>query len=380
LKKIVFLSHDGSRTGAPILLLNIIKLIKETEKYELVAVFKNGGEMERDYQEVVRTYKWNKQIKRPLPKGIIQRVRNKFWPVDYDRLNKNAIINEISKADYIINNTITNGELLALLTKGYSGKVISYIHELQMSTQKYATVNGVDLTMKLSHAFMTPCVAVKKYLEVTYALQPSKITVLNSYIPQIEFSSELFQNESNNEMLTIGCSGTSDLIKGFDIFILLAKYIYSQDLQHKFKMIWKGVKPESELYLQGLIDIEKLGLNNLITLLPADKKMGVFYNAIDILLLLSREDSYPLVVLEAASFGKPTVCFASAGGAPEFVQSDAGSVVNYLDIPAVFNELLLYQSNPGLLLQKGKIAKERMRQQHQDKDLVLKKFENLLSY
>ncbi len=380
MKKIVFISHDGSRTGAPILLLNIIKIIKETGEYELVAVFKNGGEIEKDYQEVVRTYTWNKQIKKPLPKGIIQRIRHKFWPIDYDRFNKNVIINEIANADYIINNTIINGELLELLTKGYSGKVISYIHELQMSTLKYATVNGVDLTMKLSQTFITPCIAVKKYLEETHALHPSKISVLNSYIPQLKYSSDVSQCKSNNVILTIGCSGTSDLIKGFDIFILLAKYIYSQDLQHKFKMIWKGVSPGSELYLQGLIDIEKLGLTNLITLLPADKKMGEFYNAIDIFLLLSREDSYPLVVLEAASFGKPTVCFANAGGAPEFVQHDAGSVVNYLDIPAVINELLLYQSNPGFLLQKGKIAQERMRQLHQDKELVLKQLDTILSY
>jgi glycosyltransferase involved in cell wall biosynthesis len=180
-------------------------------------------------------------------------------------------------------------------------------------------------------------------------------------------------------MLTIGCSGTADLRKGFDIFILLAKYIYSQDLQHKFKMIWKGVNPGSELYLQGLIDIEKAGLNDLITLLPVDEKMGGFYNEIDIFLLLSREDPYPLVVLEAASFAKPTVCFENAGGAPEFVQDDAGTVVEYLDIIGLANVLDTYQKNPDLVKQQGNIAKEKVQKKHQNNNLILAQLNQILN-
>lgn len=376
--RLLFISHCAYRTGAPVLLLNIGKLLKETGKYEITTLLRTGGEMEADFSSLGETFVWSSYFPDHNKRNVLHKIKYKFFFKKAEEKRRNKLLDNLRNSDIIINNTITNGEFLELLKRGYRGKVISYIHELQMSTLKFATAKGVDLTMNLSHALITPCLAVKNYLEKSYALPSSKITVLNSYIPQIEFSSDEFQHKSYNKILTIGCSGTADFRKGFDVFILLAKFIYSQNLQQKFKLIWKGVNPGSELYLLGLTDTQKAGLNDLITFLPADEKMGGFYNAIDIFLLLSREDPYPLVVLEAASFGKPTICFDNAGGAPEFVQDDAGSVVPYLDIHAIANELMLYQSTPDLLEQKGKIAKERVRHRHQDKNIVLDQLHDIL--
>ena len=44
--------------------------------------------------------------------------------------------------------------------------------------------------------------------------------------------------------------------------------------------------------------------------------------------------------LEAAAFAVPTVCFADAGGMPEFVGKEAGLVVPYLDLSAAARALL----------------------------------------
>ena len=377
MKKIVFISHDGSRTGAPILLLNIIKLIKETGKYELVAVFKNGGPIEEDYQEVVKTYTWNKQIKRPLPKGIIQRFKNIFWPINHDQLNKHSIVSEMANADYIINNTITNGELLDILTRNFKGKVISYIHELKMSVLKYATNEGVDKTIKLSHQFLTPSLAVKHFLNETYSVAVEKISVLNSYI-NIP-SKPLTENNNNNSNFTVGSCGTIELRKGTDLFVAVAKYLetYKPDLNISF--LWKGMNGDSETLHQISNDLNKAKLEDVVRFIPSDKDMDSFYQEIDVFLLVSREDPYPLVVLEAASYGKPIICFDNAGGAPEFVQDDAGAVVEYLDIIGLANAVDTYQKNPDLVKQQGNIAKERVQKKHQDKNLVLAQLNQILN-
>ena len=52
----------------------------------------------------------------------------------------------------------------------------------------------------------------------------------------------------------------------------------------------------------------------------------------DLLALVSLEDSFPLVGLEAALQGTPTICFQGGGGMPEFVSDDAGFAVAYLDV------------------------------------------------
>lgn len=377
MKKIVFISHDGSRTGAPILLLNIIKLIKETGKYELVAVFKNGGPIEEDYQEVVKTYIWNKQIKRPLPIGIIQRVENKFWPIDYDKLNKNSIASEITNADYIINNTITNGELLEILTQDFKGKVISYIHELKMSVMKYATNEDVDKTVQLSQQFITPSLAVKHFLNESFFVPVEKISVLYSYINL--FSTPVSENNNSNKMFTVGSCGTIELRKGTDLFVAVAKYLktYKPDLSISF--LWKGMNGDNETLHQIRDDIKKSNLENVVRFIPSDKDMDSFYKEIDVFLLASREDPYPLVVLEAASHNKPIICFDNAGGAPEFVQDDAGTVVEYLDIIGLANAIDTYQKNPDLVKQKGNTAKKRVQKKHQDKNIVLEQLNQILN-
>lgn len=377
MKKIVFISHDGSRTGAPILLLNIIKLIKETGKYELVTVFKNGGPIEEEYQEVVKTYTWNKLIKRPLPKGIIQRVKNKFWPIDHDQLNKHSIVSEITDADYIINNTITNGELLEILTQNFKGKVISYIHELKMSVMKYATIEDVDKTIQLSHQFITPSLAVKHFLNENFSVPVEKISVLNSYINLS--STPASENNNSNKMFTVGSCGTIELRKGTDLFVAVAKYLKTNKPGLNISFLWKGMNGDNETLHQIRNDIKKAKLEDVVRFIPSDNDMDSFYKEIDVFLLASREDPYPLVVLEAASYGKPIICFDNAGGAPEFVQDDAGTVVEYLDIIGLANAVDTYQKNPDLVKQKGKVAKEKVQKKHQDKNLVLAQLNQMLN-
>jgi glycosyltransferase involved in cell wall biosynthesis len=57
-----------------------------------------------------------------------------------------------------------------------------------------------------------------------------------------------------------------------------------------------------------------------------------YLSVFDIFALTSREDPYPLVVLEAALLQKPMVCFEKAGGAQDLIETDAGLIVPYLSL------------------------------------------------
>ena len=84
----------------------------------------------------------------------------------------------------------------------------------------------------------------------------------------------------------------------------------------------------------------------------------------DVFALTSREDPFPLVMLEAAAAGVPLVCFAGGGGAPEFVQPDAGHVAAYLDVAgmaAAVSDLLEREEERQRM---GQIAAERVRKRH----------------
>jgi glycosyltransferase involved in cell wall biosynthesis len=89
-----------------------------------------------------------------------------------------------------------------------------------------------------------------------------------------------------------------------------------------------------------------------------------FLAATEVFLLTSREDPFPLVVLEAAAFGKPIVCFECAGGAPEFVQRDAGVCVPFGDVEAMASAAMTLAQAPEKRATLGAVARQRVVENH----------------
>jgi glycosyltransferase involved in cell wall biosynthesis len=83
--------------------------------------------------------------------------------------------------------------------------------------------------------------------------------------------------------------------------------------------------------------------------------------AADLFLLPSREDPFPLVCLEAADCGVPTVCFADAGGMPAFVGEEGGAVVPCLDVQAMAKQAIQLLTNRDLLRSAGESARQKVR-------------------
>jgi hypothetical protein len=72
----------------------------------------------------------------------------------------------------------------------------------------------------------------------------------------------------------------------------------------------------------------------------------------------------PLVCLEAATVGKPIICFAGGGGMPEFVEEDCGIVVPYLDISAMADCIVALLDSPERPACMGTAARDKVTQRH----------------
>src|SRR3954464_14858749 len=86
-----------------------------------------------------------------------------------------------------------------------------------------------------------------------------------------------------------------------------------------------------------------------------------FFQSLSLFLLPSREDSWPLVMLEAAAAGVPIVCFQRSGGAEAFVANGGGTAVAYLDVEAMAQAAVRYLSDPDLTARDAGIARQRAR-------------------
>ena len=91
---------------------------------------------------------------------------------------------------------------------------------------------------------------------------------------------------------------------------------------------------------------------------------------VDIHLLLSREDPYPLVVLEAASVGIPTVCVSGGGGRSEFIEKDAGFCVPYGDLMQMARRLNELAENSIVRNEMGLNARKKLAARHHEKEAM----------
>jgi glycosyltransferase involved in cell wall biosynthesis len=135
--------------------------------------------------------------------------------------------------------------------------------------------------------------------------------------------------------LVVGC-GTPEWRKGTDLFIQVAATVI-RSCRHEVHFAWLGFPAGSAgdgTRAEFDFDVAAAGLSGRVHAVTATENPAALVQAADVFLLPSREDPFPLVVLEAAALGKPTVCFDNVGIAG-FVAADSGLTVRYLDTTAM---------------------------------------------
>lgn len=134
--------------------------------------------------------------------------------------------------------------------------------------------------------------------------------------------------------------GYADLRKGFDYFLHLGDLMGAQHPGEEVHLCWLGdMDPAIRTGLSDAIAAaEAAGRFHL----PGRREdVGAFLNAADALLLTSREDSFPSVVLEGLAAGLPSIAFSASGGIPDLLRENGlGRVVPAGDVPAMAEALV----------------------------------------
>lgn len=133
--------------------------------------------------------------------------------------------------------------------------------------------------------------------------------------------------------LIIG-AGSINFRKGVDMLPVILR-----DLQGlggaEYHILWLG-KGEDDSYDIGLKDqILRMGMADrfhFMGYVADDQEYMAIFNACDALALVSREDPYPSVMIEAMAAGLPVVAFLGSGGAEELLTEGRGFLVGYMDL------------------------------------------------
>lgn len=355
--KIVFISHDASRTGAPILLLRLIKALKGTRPFDFDILLIRGGDLEGKFREAGKVVRWKSTKELRGFDKYNYRIRKKFGlsvKKIEDQLN-NEVFRSIHNADVVFNNTITNGAFLQNLPLE-GKKIITYIHELQIITARFTTKEQIEFLKKISGRVLVPSNAVRNFLVQDLSFDDKKISLLK-YIINPPQSFQPSKARQTSPIFNIGLSGTLDWRKGYDILPHIAAYLIRKRGMTQIHFTWLGVRKNSLEYNILSEDLRKMDLIQWFTLLDPMDNVYEVMSGFDLYLLPSREDAFPLVVLEAASLGIPSVCFEHSGGITEFVEKDAGIAVEYMDVEAMAEAIIRLKENPELRRSMGETAR-----------------------
>jgi len=250
------------------------------------------------------------------------------------------LLNRKIKPDAWYINTVANRDAFNIARK-LKVKLITHMHELPLtySLVKDSVIkNMIENTHLCIGCSRIVCEKLEdmghKNVQLLYGFIDEKNIAVTRTIDDIRKELGIEQGE-----FVWIVSGHATTTKGVDFLIPLIKL-----LSAAHKIIWVGDRDKTGASFYAEKSVKENFEKRIIF---TGKKSGDYYsyfNAGHACLSLSREDSFPLVMLEAGHLGKPVVGFDS-GGIREFITPDIGIVATGMDFNALARSMEIVKDN-----------------------------------
>lgn len=361
MQRILLISHEVSRTGAPMVVLHFARWLRREHPavgIDVLAV--KGGALADEFRAVADRYtEWT--VPMPASRSILMRiVRKVMRSLGLNREPsaaeaKDSMLVEIAGRNYDV--VLANS--LASIPVGVRVKslslvapvLIAFVHELAMVTRQVLP----DLAAHAQHVdrFWAASQLVQQVLVEQCGISKDHIDV--------QYECARLQDMSNGSLLGpdpvilhVGGAGSVVLRKGYDLFIQVARWVKVNHPELKVCFTWVG---KVSAYDQPLIehDLEHAGLKEMVEFIGERSDPAPIYGSFDVFLLPSREDPFPLVCIEVGAMGKPIVCFEGATGTAEVLRQGGGMIVPYLDVEAMGRAVVDYARDPERRAKDGEL-------------------------
>lgn len=351
---VLFVSHDAHPMGAQNLLLTLTSWLKDNGLVNPRFILAGPGPLTESFLRIGPVLRWKAERHHESPPDVNLRLLRSFCGKDLS-------------AVYL--NSAASGHVIEK-TRHLKVPQIVHVHELEKSIERWVGAEKMASLRDYADVFVAASGPVADNLHEQHAISRKKLRVVDAFIkttgtPEIsedqKRSCKLALGVNPDAKLVLGC-GTTDWRKGPDLFVEIAATI-QQDNLGPVHFMWVGGETERGEVQKLLKMAEASGVGDKVTFFGGVSTPLPFMMAADVFLLSSREDPFPLVCLEAADCGVPILCFADAGGMPDFVGSTCGEVVPYLDIPAMAKALRSLLTNEARAEALGQQARAKVRKE-----------------
>lgn len=344
--RLLFITHEASRTGAPIVLLEFLRWIKTNRKnWHLSILSLNKGALSKDFRDLSNEYFEFSAGKR---QGFVSKVLLKTT-------NENERITRIlSKKGFeiIYSNSVVSIPIACKINSfsNEKSKIIAHVHEME-TVIKFVLPN-LDQYLNQIDQFIAASNKVRDNLISNFRVKNSDIAVLYVFVKPPKNLQQI-----EKDYFYVGGCGTVHWRKGSDVFIQVANYIKKVYPELNLKFYWAGaMSRREELIVKA--DIKKADLDEMVYFTGEKEDLNDFLNSLDVFLLPSREDPFPLVAIEAAQRAKPIICFEKATGIAEKMNNGGGRVVSYLNIKEMADAIVYFYKNKQEMLNAGNLAQK----------------------
>ncbi|MBL8778068.1 MAG: glycosyltransferase family 4 protein [Acidimicrobiales bacterium] len=329
-RRVVFVSHNASRSGAPLLLLQVERWLREHRDLDVTTVLLAGGPLVEDFEAAGGAH-----------------------PVE----------DLASLApDLVYLNTVGSAPALAQVPAGT--RVVCHVHELDYALTHWITEDDRAALRDRVDRFLVVSDLVADALRRCVGIEDERIVRHYGFV-DVGAVRDAVQGPPPAAAVGSGplvaASGTTEWRKAPDLFVALAAVVHRRRPDVRF--VWVGGSATGPEIDGVLADRDRLGLRDVVAFVGEQEDARPWFAASDVFALVSRDDPFPLTCLEAAALGVPVVAFDSTG-AREFLADGCGVVVPYPDVESMAEAVLHLLDDPDRVRALTGAARRRVEAGH----------------
>lgn len=348
LAPILFVGHEGIKTGAPVVLLEIVRWYAEHTRRPVAVLLMSGGCLASSYAEFADVYVFHDTMHESLDSDAFAAFINRPFALAY--------VNSVASGDFCV--------VYDRFLKAKNVPLVLHVHELSNVIRIF--YDRFRALQSRAVSFIAVSDKVRTCLIDEFGCDERDVFLSRAFIRPVETAANNIVALRENarrilglnayDFAVLGC-GTIHWRKGPDLFLDAATKVIERGLIPNAKFVWVGDGPDIEQYRCAARDPKLLGRVQFVGFRDDASELMA---AADVFYLSSREDPFPLVCLEAGQFAVPSLYFEGTTGISEFTGSDAGIGVPSFDTDKICSTLYLLARHPVTLMRLGEVARARV--------------------
>lgn len=262
--------------------------------------------------------------------------------------NKNYDLIHLNDSNLIV--------IAPLLKKLFKKKIVCHIRT-RLDTSNYFFKKIIK---KIAKKYIHKFICIDKTTYSTSYYKNKSVLIYNIFNKK-----KITTKNKKKNFFTIGFIGTLDFHKGFDFLINTAKKFYEKDANIRFLIA--GKLSVENFFLRKILsflnikrDIKSITKNYLLqkncTFLGNIHNLEKFYEKIDIIVFPSRMNALGRPIIEASSYGIPSIVCLDKIHTDTIINNKTGIVIKFGDINGFVGAILKYKDNYSLRKKYGKNA------------------------